>query len=142
MITRVQNYLTDGMPYQPQMVLTYIRAHEINATEGSWNGHEYEVEIFVSPYEYGREKGYVFSIHYLANGEWEQHNYAVYTHCVSDEICVMMSTTGYNDCPTGWEGREWTKYNQDKNFDCDDVVACGKFIIDDMKKVVFNWYNK
>ena len=136
-MTNLEHYVTDGMPWQVQMALAYVQGHCTYAVDESWNAkyHDYDAKTYVTHYDRGREKGYVISVRF--NYE-QQKNYAIYEHCVSDEICLVMSDE-YTDHPNGWEGREWSKYDQDKTFDCDDAVGCGKYIVEDIRKQVTKW---
>jgi hypothetical protein len=94
----------------------------------------YKGQIFLNQYHYGREKGYVFSVRYKGH----QANYAVYEHCVADCICVVKGNalTEHSD---GWDGKEWSKYDHDKEFSYGEILKCGEWIERDMMKEIVKW---
>lgn len=132
----LEKYLTDGMPWQEQMVLAYVRGAYDYAVDESYNrdSKSHDAEVLVTTYENGREKGYVFALRYLDR----QKNYAVYTHCIGDCICLMMSEA-FTDAPNGWEGREWKKHEHDMEFAYEEPFACGKWIVDDIRRTIERW---
>ena len=136
-MVNLENYITDGMPWQAQMVLAFIRGHYTYAVDESYDkdSRDYKAKIYVSNYNNGREHGYVVSVRYDYKN---QKNYAFYEHCVSDNICLVMSYA-YTDIPNGWDGTEWSKYDHDKDFDCYDAVGCGKYIVEDIRKQIELW---
>lgn len=133
----LEPYLYDGAGWQAKAVMCYLQDNAECILEKTYTGNAwdaYDGKLFLNHYNYGREKGYVFSLRYKD----KQVNYAVYQHCVSDEICVVKSNavTEHSD---GWDGKEWSKYNHDKNFAYDEVVECAKWIESDMKKSITEW---
>lgn len=136
-MVNLENYITDGMPWQAQMVLAFIRGHYTYAVDGSYDkkSKDYKARIYVTNYNNGREHGYVVSVRYDYK---KQKNYAFYEHCVSDNICLVMSYA-FTDYSNGWDGKEWSKYEHDMDFDCYDAVGCGKFIVEDIRKQIGKW---
>ena len=133
----LENYLYDGAGWQARAVMCYLQDNVECILEKTYTGNawdSYEGKLFITHYHYGREKGYVFSLRYKGN----QVNYAVYQHCVSDEICVVKSNA-FTDNPDGWDGKEWSKYDHDKNFAYDEVMKCAEWIENDMKKSITEW---
>ena len=135
-MVRLDNYMTDGMPWQEQMVLAYVRGNYEVAVDETYDSElkEHLAKILVSTYENCRERGYVISVRYFD----KQKNYAIFTHCISDCICLMMSTA-YTDKPNGWDGREWSKSQHDMEFDYDKMAECGAWIVTDIKETIGKW---
>lgn len=135
-MVHLENYLTDGMPWQEQMVLAYVRGNCEYAVDETYNREtkSHDAELFVTTYHNGRENGYVFSVRYFD----KQKNYAVFTHCISDCICLMMSDA-FTDTPNGWEGREWRKHEHDKEFEYNEPFGCGEWIVKDIRNTIERW---
>lgn len=133
-MVHIEHYLYDGASFQARMVLCYLQAHIHNILKNTWSYDEYKGKLFLNPYQYGREKGYVFSLRYNDH----QSNYAVYEHCISDQICVVKSNA-FTEHSDGWDGREWSKYDHDKNFGCDEATKCAKWLIDQMIMDIDEW---
>lgn len=134
----LENYLYDGAGWQARAVMTYLQSRGESILEKLYTGDPwfpYNGGLFLEHYNYGREKGYVFSVRYK---HLHQVNYAVYEHCVSDEICVVKSNA-FTDHPDGWDGKEWSKYEHDKNFAYGEAVKCGEWIEDDMRAEIAKW---
>lgn len=133
----LENYLYDGAGWQARAVMCYLQSRVEVILDKTYTGNSwdlYEGRLFVTHYLNGREKGYVFSLRYKG----KQVNYAVYQHCISDCICLMKSTA-FTDHPDGWEGREWSKYEHDKEFGYDEVMKCGEWIEQDMMRQIEEW---
>ena len=134
----LENYLYDGAGWQARAVMTYLQSRVECILDKLYTGDPwspYNGGVFLEHYNYGREKGYVFSVRYK---HLHQVNYAVYEHCISDEICVVKSNA-FTDHPDGWDGKEWSKYEHDKNFAYGEVVKCGEWIEDDMCVNLNEW---
>lgn len=139
---QVDYYMNDGAAWQAQMVLAYVRAHEMSATDCTWNGDYYDCEIKVGRYENDREQGYVFVVrvlpHCSLDGETHQLNLAVYEHRNSDNIVVLSRELFTGDTPT-WaemtEGRK-DKYDYDKDFRYNEAFECGEYVINQFAKFV------
>lgn len=133
----LENYLYDGACWQARAVMCYLQSRVESILEKTYTGDAwmpYKGKAFINQYHYGREKGYVFSVYY--NGH--QANYAVYEHCISDCICVVKgnAVTEHSD---GWDGKEWSKYDHDKEFGYGETTKCGEWIENDMRKEVAKW---
>lgn len=143
----VKDYLNDGADWQAQMVLAYVRAHANQAVEKTYDKNigDYSINIRVGRYENGREQGYTFTI-FNFNGEYFQKNYAVYEHRNSDALCVLISTKRtFGETPRVddmWADKpeNASKYDVDKTFSCGEALACGEFIIDDIRGTIEDWY--
>jgi hypothetical protein len=134
---KLDNYLYDGARWQARAVMCYLQDQVENILDKTYTGNAWDLyggKLFITHYLNGREKGYVFSLRY--NGK--QVNYAVFNHCISDCICLMRSEC-LTDTPDGWEGREWSKHDHDKEFAYDEVVKCGKWIEGDMIETLYEW---
>lgn len=134
----IENYLYDGAGWQARMVMCYLQSRyetilDKTYTKNAWS--PYEGQIFINQYQYGREKGYVFSLRYKNE---KQVNYAVYQHCISDCICVVKSNA-LTDHSDGWDGKEWSKYEHDVEFSWNDVMKCGEWIENDMCVNLNEW---
>lgn len=133
----LENYLYDGAGWQARAVMCYLQSRVEVILDKTYTGDAwmpYKGKAFINQYHYGREKGYVFSVYY--NGH--QANYAVYEHCVADCICVVKGNaiTEHSD---GWDGKEWSKYDHDKEFSYGETTKCGEWIEEDMKKEIDKW---
>lgn len=133
----LENYLYDGAGWQARAVMCYLQSRVEVILDKTYTGDAwmpYKGKAFINQYHYGREKGYVFSVYY--NGH--QANYAVYEHCVAECICVVKgnATTEHSD---GWDGKEWSKYDHDKEFSYGETTKCGEWIEEDMKKEIDKW---
>jgi len=120
------------------MVMCYLQDRYECILDKTYTGDAwspYKATIFLNHYQYGREKGYVFSLRYNYQ---KQVNYAVYQHCISDCICVVKSNA-LTDHSDGWDGKEWSKYDHDKEFDWDEVIKCGEWIEKDMIAELTKW---
>ena len=139
----IENYMNDGAAWQAQMVLAYIRAHEIAVINDTWNGKSYDLEIKVGRYENGREQGYVFTINiwdYLNDtGNNLQKNWAVFEHRNSDDIVVLSNELFTINTPT-WadmtENGKLGKYDVDKEFPYNGACECGEYLIREMQEFV------
>lgn len=148
-MTSIKNYLNDGACWQAQAVLAYLRSHETNAIEETWNAQAkaYDLNIEVGRFENCREQGYVFSI-FIANfeskdGGRHQRNWAVYEHRNSDDICVLISDTFTINTPSIDEmfcGRD--KWGTDETFNYDEIVPCGRLLINQMQAFIRDNYKK
>jgi len=143
----VKDYLNDGANWQAQMVLAYVRAYATYAVEKSYDDkiREYRINIHVGRYENCREQGYVFSIDAISHSKYVQKNYAVYEHRNSDALCVLISTKKtFGNTPSineMWadKPKNTSKYDVDKTFSCGNALACGEFIIDDIRGTIEDW---
>ena len=139
-MVNLENYLYDGAGWQARAVMCYLQSRVESILDKTYTGDSwmpYKGQIFINQYNYGREKGYVFSIRY----DGHQANYAVYEHCMADCICVVKSNV-FTDHSDGWDGREWSKYDHDKEFSYGDAIKCGEFIENDMKGEIAKWSKK
>lgn len=139
----IENYMNDGANWQAQSVLAYLRVTKNNAIDKTWNEkhHSYDAEFNVGRYENCREQGYIFSVQYKGN----QRNYCVYEHRNSDYLCVVVFDGVTINTPTNdmvWKAMEDSKWNYTKAFECGNIVECGDYIIDDMKKFIEEMLNK
>lgn len=133
----LEHYLYDGSNWQARAVMCYLQSRVECILEETYTGDAwmpYKGQIFLNQYHYGREKGYVFSVRYKGH----QANYAVYEHCVADCICVVKGNalTEHSD---GWDGKEWSKYDHDKEFSYGEILKCGEWIERDMMKEIVKW---
>ena len=136
-MVKLENYLYDGNHWQAKAVMCYLQHRHDTILDRTYTGDKFEMykgKLFISIYDGCREQGYVFSLRY---GD-KQVNYAVFCHCISDCICLMKSTA-FTDHPDGWEGREWSKHEHDKEFGYYDVMECGKWIEWDMMRQIEAW---
>lgn len=134
-MTNIECYMNDGANWQAQSVLAYLRDARNIAIDKAWNEDNkcYDAGIKVGRYENCREQGYIFSIKYLG----EQRNYCVYEHRNSDDICVVVFDVTTINTPTlkmvcGAMGD--SKWNYTKAFPFGQIMECGDYILDDMKK--------
>ena len=139
----IENYMNDGANWQAQSVLAYLRAMKVNAVEKSWNKEfrTYDASVEVGRYENLREQGYIFSVQYKG----EQRNYCVYEHRNSDELCVVVFDAVTLNTPTNdmvFKAMGNSKWNYTKAFECGNIVECGDYILDDMKKFIEEILNK
>jgi hypothetical protein len=133
----LENYLYDGAGWQPRAVMCYLQSRVECILDKTYTGDAwmpYKGQVFINQYHYGREKGYVFSVRYKGH----QANYAVYEHCVADCICVVKGNA-YTEHSDGWDGKEWSKYEHDKEFSYGETTKCGEWIEDDMQKEIIKW---
>ncbi len=133
-----ENYLYDGADAQSRAVMAYLQSRVECITEETYTGNgwmPFEGRVYISRYSnYGRENGYVFSVRYHDH----QANYAVFQHCVSDDICVVKSNV-VTDTPNGWDGKPWTKYEHDAVFPYGKAFECSEWIEKDMKAEIHKW---
>lgn len=139
----IENYMEDGAYWQAQAVLTYVKGNIYHLTEDKY--HNTSLMIRVGRYENCREQGYVITVSFYGkkDGKLEhiQRNYAVYEHRNSDTICVLISNTftintpGVNDM---WKdkGENPSSCDYDNGFRYDDIVGCGKYIIEDIENIL------
>lgn len=133
----LENYLYDGAGWQARAVMCYLQSRVEVILDKTYTGDAwmpYKGQMFLNQYHYGREKGYVFSVRY--NGH--QANYAVYEHCVADCICVVKGNA-LTDHSDGWDGKEWSKYDHDKEFSYGEATKCGEWIEEDMRNEISKW---
>lgn len=131
----IENYMHDGANWQAQSVLAYLRITKDHAINKTWNKefHEYDASVGVGRYENCREQGYVFSVWYKN----KQRNYCVYEHRNSDNLCVVVFDASTLNTPTNemvFEAMGENKYNYTKAFHCGQIMECGDYILDDIKK--------
>jgi hypothetical protein len=136
-MVNLENYLYDGAGWQARAVMCYLQSMVEVILDKTYTGEAwmpYDGKLFINQYHYGREKGYVFSVRYKNH----QANYAVYEHCVADCICVVKGNalTEHSD---GWDGKEWSKYDHDKEFSYGETTKCGEWIEADMRKEIDKW---
>ena len=133
----LENYLYDGAGWQARAVMCYLQSRVEVILDKTYTGDAwmpYKGQMFINQYHYGREKGYVFSVRY--NGH--QANYAVYEHCVADCICVVKGNA-LAEHSDGWDGKEWSKYDHDKEFSYGETTKCGEWIEEDMRSEISKW---
>ena len=136
----LKNYLQDGANWQARCVLCYLQGniYEIDfLIKDELKLEKNETDIYVGRYENCREQGYVVSLCYKRR----RINYAIYEHRNSDELIVLKSnckTTNTPNVDVMWKdkGENASKYNYDKSFSCGDIVLCGNWIINDMKRFI------
>ena len=131
----IENYMHDGANWQAQSVLAYLRVTKDNAIDKTWNlaFRKYDASVEVGRYENCREQGYIFSVQYKG----EQRNYCVYEHRNSDELCVVVFDGVTINTPTNdmvFKAMGDSKWNYAKAFPCGQIMECGDYILDDMRK--------
>lgn len=134
----IEKYMEDGANWQTQAVLAYLRSLKNHTIDETWNleYHRYNAEFNVGRYENCREQGYIFSVQYKC----EQRNYCVYEHRNSDNLCVVVFDGLTINTPTPdmvFNAMGDSKWNYTKAFPCGQIMECGNYIIDDVKK----WIN-
>lgn len=134
-MTDIENYMNDGANWQAQSVLAYLRVTKGNAIDKTWNKefHKYDASVEVGRYENCREQGYIFSVLYKGM----QRNYCVYEHRNSDDLCVVVfDAVTINTPPNNmvFEAMGDSKWNYTKAFPCGQIMECGDYILDDIKK--------
>ena len=142
MTTTIECYLNDGANWQAQSVLGYLRFIRESIVEKTWSEStsRYEAFIYVGRYENCREQGYVFTISY--KGEYK--HYAVYEHCNSDNLIVLINEGFSMNTPSAdfmWNGdmdedEEPQKCGYTKDFDFGEIIKCGDFIAEDMRSFI------
>lgn len=141
-MTKIEEYLNDGANWQAQAVLAYLRAAAWNVNDISYvpKSNDCAFRVKVGRYENCREQGYVFTLWY-----WnKQRHYAVYEHRNTDRITVLISNTLTTNTPTIEEmwadkGENPKSSDYDKSFAYGEILECGRFIIEDMRKTAFEW---
>lgn len=133
----IENYMHDGANWQAQSVLAYLRVAKDNAIDKTWNlaFRKYDASVEVGRYENCREQGYIFSVRYKC----EQRNYCVYEHRNSDDLCVVVFDGVTINTPTNnmvFKAMGDSKWNYTKAFPCGQIMECGDYILDDIKKWV------
>ena len=135
-MVRVDEYLDDGANWQAQSVLAYLRSMYSWVVNNTYNQelHLSEAVFTVGRYENYREQGYVFSLQYMG----EQRNYAVYEHCNSDNLVVVVFDKPTINTPYGKDvwGNMKDKYDYTKSFSCGQIVECGDYIIEDAQNFI------
>lgn len=139
----IEQYLYDGANWQASAVLAYLRnskSHILEKTRDKDHPDHYRCRLHVGRYENCREQGYVFSI-WMAG---RQHNYAVYEHRNSDQLIVLISNVLTLNVPSindMWhdKGENPSKYDYDKAFEYGEIVECGEWIEEDMRKTIDSW---
>lgn len=133
----LEHYLYDGSNWQARAVMCYLQSRVECILEETYIGEKFQLfegTMLINPYHNGREHGYVFSVRYKTH----QANYAVYEHCVSDQICVVKGNAFGDHCD-GWDGKEWSKYDHDKEFSYGETTKCGEWIEKDMMNEIVKW---
>ena len=135
-MTKLDYYLVDGANWQAKAVLAYMQAIDVFGNLGIYNEkwHDYEANIYVGRYENCREQGYVFSVKYL----FEQRNYVVYEHRNSDRLCIIVFDKNTINTPNLDEVlvNMKDKWDVTKDFSCGEIMECGDWIREDMRKFV------
>lgn len=134
---KLENYLYDGACWQARAVMCYLQSMTESILDATYNGDSFmpfDGQLYISHYENGREKGYVFSVCYKDH----QSNYAVYEHCVGDHMCIVKSSAVTAN-PNGWDGKEWSKSKHTKEFSFGEIKQCGDWIANDIKKDLNEW---
>lgn len=148
----IKSYLQDGANYQAQAVLALMRYRDVvvrgyaediakNLSGKAYNNFKEtasQTHIEVGRFENCREQGYVFTLYIGYN---QDKHYAVYEHRNSDELivlCPLKKTICLNTPTIGqmWTDENRSKYDYNKKFDLEDVVACADYICEDMKKQI------
>lgn len=94
----LRNYMTDGVNWQAQAVLAYLRGSEQNIFfKGGINGENGKNYITVHRLEYEGHSGYVFTL--VVNHKQLKHAW-VFEHRNSDDICVKYFDGIVCDAPT------------------------------------------
>ena len=131
----IEYYMNDGANWQAKAVLAYLRSLKNHTIDKTWNKkyHRYSAEFNVGRYENCREQGYIFSVHYKG----KQRNYCVYEHRNSDDLCVVVFDGLTINTPTldmVSDAMGDSKWNYTKEFPCGQIMECGNYIIDDIRK--------
>lgn len=139
-MVNIENYINDGANWQAQSVLAYLRVTKNDAIDKTWNKKflKYDASIEVSRYENCREQGYIFSVRY---NKGKQRNYCVYEHRNSDDLCVVVFDGVTINTPTlemVCDAMKGSKWNYTKAFPCGQIMECGDYILDDVRK----WIDK
>lgn len=142
-MTNIENYMHDGANWQAQSVLAYLRVAKNKSIDKAWNKEYkcYDASVEVGRYENWREQGYIFSVRYKC----EQRNYCVYEHRNSDDLCVVAFDAMTLNTPTNdmvFKAMGDDKYNYTKAFPCGQIMECGDYILDDIKKFIEEMLNK
>lgn len=142
-MVNIENYMHDGANWQAQYVLAYLRFTKNRVIDKTWNDDNkcYDASFVVGRYENCREQGYIFSVRYNC----KQRNYCVYEHRNSDDLCVVVFdgitiNTPPNDMV--FEAMGDSKWNYTKAFPCGQIMECGDYILDDIKKFINEMLNK
>ena len=123
----LEHYLYDGSNWQARAVMCYLQSRVEVILEETYIGEKFQLfegTMLINPYHNGREHGYVFSVRYKTH----QANYAVYEHCVSDQICVV-------------KGNAFLSYDLLGQIDRESVgvIKRGEWIERDMMKEIVKW---
>lgn len=141
MTTTIECYLNDGANWQAQSVLGYLRSIKESIVTKTWSesARRYEAVIYVGRYENCREQGYVFTISY--KGEYK--HYAVYEHCNSDNLIVLINEGFSMNTPSAnfmWGGHDENgkhqKWCYDRDFGFGEIIQCGDSIAEDMRSFI------
>ena len=117
-MTNIHSYLNDGANWQAQCVLSYVRSHlHLPKT----------YNVTVGRYENCREQGYVFSL--LQDYEQVLH-IAVYEHRNMDSLVTKSFKGLFLNTPRAEDLNMKNKWDFDAEFECGNVVECGKYIVD------------
>lgn len=94
----LRNYMTDGVNWQAQSVLAYLRGSEQNIFyKGGIDGENGKNYIAVNRLEAEGHSGYVFSL--IINYKQVKHAW-VFEHKNADDICVKFFETTFCGAPT------------------------------------------
>ena len=127
----VNYYMQDGANWQAQCVLAYIRRNFENILDKTWDKDKksYNGSITVGRFENCREQGYIFTLWVGIN---QIKHYAVYEHRNVDKLCVVAFDGSFINTPTINDIPMTDKYDITMSFGCGEVIACGKWIADQM----------
>lgn len=133
---KLKDYLNDGANWQAKCVLNYLQSMYSSILDKTYVADYgyYKANIEVGRFENCREQGYVFSLRY----KFKQKNYCVYEHMNSDNLIVLINDTYTINTPTldeMWAGKK-DKWDYDKDFKYGQILECGNFIAEDMKKFI------
>lgn len=132
----IESYMNDGANWQAQSVLAYIRSMCGYLKCAS----DKPVSINVGRFENSREQGYVFSLYVY--GEQTKH-YAVYEHRNSDKLIVLKQDGFTINTPSvEFMFGDRDKWEYDQSFEYGEIVPCGDWIMNDMKKIIKNEENE
>lgn len=131
----IDSYMNDGADWQSQAILAYVRAHIYMAIDKSYYqpSNCYFARVKVGRYENCREQGYVFKVTY--EGTIDVLNLCVYQHRNCERICILVNNAFTINTPTiedMWKGKD----REDKDFQCGEIVECGEWLIEEMRKFI------
>lgn len=139
-MVEIKSYFEDGANWQAKAVLAYLKTgiNEVEYASGlsPYKFQLYNAQITVGRYENGREQGYVVCLEF--NGKCTY--YCIYEHRNSDDIIIDKSDYQSYSINTPQVdtlfSENHSKYDYTIGFPCGSIIDAGKWIIDDMLKIV------